>query len=83
MRAAGYPDRPNGPLVVVRDGRVIARATIAEFPKGWEIDSVEGCARRGAVALIPIPARAPVPYDPAPCLRSRSLSCPVTASDPR
>ena len=83
VRSAGYPEQLNAPLVAVRDGRVVARGSIAELAKGWVIDSVEGCSSRRDDRLIPIPARPPVPYDPAPCLRSRSLSWPVTASDPR
>ena len=44
VRSAGYPEQVNAPLVAVRDGRVIARGSIAELAKGWVIDSVEGCS---------------------------------------
>ena len=43
VRPAGYPEQPNAPLVVVRDGRVVARGSIAELEHGWVVDSVEAC----------------------------------------
>ena len=43
VRPAGYPEEPAAPLVVVRDGRVVARASTAELEHGWVVDSVEAC----------------------------------------
>ncbi len=83
VRSAGYPEQPNAPLVVVRDGRVVARGFDRRAREGLGHRFGRRLQLRRDDRLIPIPGGPPVPYDPAPCLRSRSLSCPVTASDPR
>jgi hypothetical protein len=43
IRSAGYPEQADAPLVVVRDGRVVARGSIAELENGWVVDSVDAC----------------------------------------
>jgi hypothetical protein len=43
VRPAGYPEQPGAPLVVVRDGRVVARGSTAKLEHGWVVDSVEAC----------------------------------------
>lgn len=49
VRAAGYPEQANAPLVVVRDGRVVVSATPIELEQGWEIGGMQGCAADGLI----------------------------------